>query len=543
MAAILLSLVLFLAPQVNTANQPPATSPAGGCTLSGTVQSASTGEPLRRAVITLYKFGKGAGKFTAETDASGQFKIKNLAPGRYFVSASHPGYVSVQYSPHGQATHIVFLIISSGETSRNLSFRLPLEGIISGHVYNEDGKPIEGAQVLALWDSYLQGTPRLMTGGFARTDAGGRYRLGELAPRNYFIRASVGSAAGGSAYADAPAYYPGAATASQAAPVAVRAGSEFSGLNFFLQRVRTFHIRGRVTSTANNVPFKNIRLTLVSRTPLREKDGSHVKDAQGDFDIPGVIPGSYYLVASLIDQGTLYSSRQPIAITDTSVDGISLVLMPGATLAGTVRAAGPVNLSSMRVFLEPRHNAAIRWQRNSAAVRQDGTFQFDGIPDGGYFIRVAGLPPNAYVKSATLSGQNVLDSGFEVLSGQAPGSTLKLVVSANGGRLGGSVMLGGKPFGGASVTLLPADSSRLSSDWWVKSTTTNPDGNFMLAGIRPGDYHLFAWQKIQPGEERDPAFLAQFQDQGKDVQIEPGAMLTLQVNAIPSSQIQAAEVP
>ncbi|MEJ2008831.1 MAG: hypothetical protein P8Z30_11865 [Acidobacteriota bacterium] len=268
--------------------------------------------------------------------------------------------------------------------------------------------------------------------------------------------------------------------------------------------------------------------------------GGSVKDAQGDFDLSSIRPGSYFLVAHVTVKGTLYQTRQPVTVTDSDVNGLRLVLTPGATLKGVVRTKGSVDLSKMRIFLQPR-NGVFFGPSSSPAVNPDGTFEFDSLADGGYLVRVYGLPGNAYVQSATLGEQDVLDSGFEVTNGEAPGSTLKVVVSANGARVGGTVLLNGKPFNSALVTLLPADASKLASNWWFKSTTTDQYGNFELSGIRPGNYRLFAWEKIKPGEEREPDFLNQFKYQGQKLQIAPGAMLTVRLNAIPAGKIQAAE--
>ena len=178
---------------------------------------------------------------------------------------------------------------------------------------------------------------------------------------------------------------------------------------------------------------------------------------------------------------------------------------------------------------------------NSSAVSQDGTLEFDSIPDGNYLVRVFDLPQNAYVKSAKLGDEDVLDSGFTITNGEPPGSMLRIVVSANGGTIGGTVMLDGKPFNDALVTLLPDDPTKLSNDMWFKSGTTDQYGRFTLSGIRPGDYRLFAWERIEQGKEREPDFYNQFKDQGQEVHVGPGAALNFQINAIPASKIQSAE--
>jgi hypothetical protein len=229
-----------------------------------------------------------------------------------------------------------------------------------------------------------------------------------------------------------------------------------------------------------------------------------------------------------------------VTIADSDVDDVRLNLTSGATLRGVIRTEGSISLSSVRISLLPLDGGLVG-AYSSPLANPDGTLEFSGLPDGSYLLRAFGLPQNAYVKSTTLGGQDVLDSEFEISGGEPPGSTLNVVLSARGGQVDGTVTLDGKPLADAPVTLLPADTSKLASAWWFKSTTSDGNGNFALLGVRPGDYRVFAWQKIDPDEEHDPAFLDNFKDGGQEIQVAPGASLNLQLGAIPASQTQAVE--
>jgi len=542
MFALLLSMALLLAPQVNPAN-PQSPAPAEQkCTVSGIVLSAATGQPLRDASISLYRAGGRGAPISTVTGADGRFDIKNVDPARYQLNASKAGYVSMQYGQKAPDEPGRMLALAPGQTVRDISFQLPRGAVITGFVYDEDGEPIERAEIRAERYRYTEGKRRLGTVGFGQTDDRGKYRIYDLAPGEYYISASGGTVSYGDSSSYEPTYYPGVTDPSQASPVTIQAGNEFPGVDLTLQQVGAYHLRGRLTGAAMESAFA--RATIYLETPTDPmQDVSYwgdVKDALGDFEISGVRPGTYNLIARLSYKGKEYQARQQVTITDSDVDGIRCALTPGAALTGVIQTEGRVDLSKVRVDLRPP-NGIMFGSNGTAAIRPDGTLEFDSVPDGHYQVEVFELPQNAYVQSVMLGDEDVLDSGFDIANGQAPGTSLKIVVSANGGQIGGTVMLDGKPFNDALVTLLPADFSKLSDDLWFKTATTDQYGNYSLTGIRPGDYLLFAWEKIIHGEERDPDFISQFKDQGQEVHVGPGAALNFQLKAIPASKIQAAQ--
>lgn len=542
MFALLLSMALLLAPQVNPANPQNPVPPQQKCTVSGIVLSAATGQPLRDAGVTLREAGVRRTPLSAMTGADGRFEIKNVDSARYYLVVSKAGYVTMQYGQKSPDDPGRVLALAAGQTVRDISFQLIRGAVITGYVYNEDGEPIEYVQVRAEHYRYYQGKRRLMPMGFAQTDDRGKYRIFDLAPGEYYISASAEPVNEGESSSYEPTYYPGVADPSQSTPVTIRAGNEFPDVDVTLHRVGAFHVRGRVTSGITNTSLRSARVYLDTTLEPWEEFGmaGTVRDANGDFDVEGVRPGTYELIAQLSYKGTEYQARQRVTVTDSDLDGIRLALTPGATLKGEIQTEGSVDLSKVRVNLRPP-NGVMFGSYGNAAISPDGTLEFSSVPDGHYLVEVDGLSQNAYLKAVNLDDQDVLDSGFDIANGQAPGTSLKIVVSASGAQIGGTVMLDGKPFNDALVTLLPADFSKLSDDLWFKTATTDQYGNYSLTGIRPGDYLLFAWEKIERGTERDSDFISQFKDQGQQVHVGPGAALNFNLNAIPAGKIQAAQ--
>jgi hypothetical protein len=62
-------------------------------TLGGLVFDEATGSPLGNAVVSLTDIESGSGGVTVTTDKSGRFAIP-VAPGHYWLTATHPGYAS-----------------------------------------------------------------------------------------------------------------------------------------------------------------------------------------------------------------------------------------------------------------------------------------------------------------------------------------------------------------------------------------------------------------------------------------------------------------
>src|SRR6516165_10026110 len=160
----------------------PAVKPEDMCTIEGIVLKVATGDPLKRAVLSLTKVEGHSEPKNATSDASGRFQLKNVEPGRYHLYASRNGYARREYgqrATHGSGT---ILTLTAGQHLKDISFRLTPAGVIAGHVYDEDGEPIAEAEVQALRFEYEKGQRKLRTSGETQTNDLGDYRLYGLEP-------------------------------------------------------------------------------------------------------------------------------------------------------------------------------------------------------------------------------------------------------------------------------------------------------------------------------------------------------------------------
>lgn len=554
-----------------------AEKPPEKCSLEGQVVKTGTGEPLKKAVVVLRRAEGRDEPQTAMTDSAGRFRLKDIEPGRYRLWAARAGSVRQEYGQPKPNRPGIILALAPGQQVKDIVFRMVPAAVIAGRVNDEDGEPLAGARVQALQYRYLDSGRELMTTRLANTNDRGDYRLFGLAPGRYYISATyspataVALAGGGSSFGEAsgrsgseegyaPTYYPGTNEAARAVPVEVRAGQEATGIDFRLLPTRMVRIRGRVINMLSDRP-RDVSVTLHAKDSgyrfFGPENTARVKESDGTFEFGGVAPGSYVVVGQWHDQENdrSYQAEVAVEVVSGDVEGVEVVIERGEDVPGALRVEGRGTAPASAPAEEPREpnpsqararadfsdvQVGLRpagewmWRSNQGRVKPDGSFVVGNISKGEYKLNVTGLPPDAYVKSARLGGEDVLENGLTVGGGPLPGA-FEVVVSATGGRIEGVVQKDGLPFSGASVALVPEARRRQRTDLF-KSTTTDQYGRFTLRGIAPGEYKLFAWEELEPGAYRDAEFLRPFEDKGKTVRVEEGGRLTVELELIPAEE-------
>ena len=86
--------------------------------------AADTGAPVKRARImaTPREF---RGRFTATTDERGSYEIAELPEGRYTVTASKAGFVTLSYGQRRPRQPSIPVQLQQGEELRRVDFNLP----------------------------------------------------------------------------------------------------------------------------------------------------------------------------------------------------------------------------------------------------------------------------------------------------------------------------------------------------------------------------------------------------------------------------------
>jgi 5-hydroxyisourate hydrolase-like protein (transthyretin family) len=155
------------------------------CSLSGAVVDSATGKPLAKVELRLEPL---AGDWASTTNSgdNGRFALADLEPGRYHLVAIRSGYLQMAYGSHGSARSGTILKLEAGQDLADLRFELTPAGSIAGTIRDNDGEPIEYADVALHRIIYTnRGQPHLERVGGALSNDRGEYRIHGLEPGKY----------------------------------------------------------------------------------------------------------------------------------------------------------------------------------------------------------------------------------------------------------------------------------------------------------------------------------------------------------------------
>jgi hypothetical protein len=163
-----------------------------------------------------------------------------------------------------------------------------------------------------------------------------------------------------------------------------------------------------------------------------------------------------------------------------------------------------------------------------AAVDANGRFTLKSVNAGLYRVTVSGLPPDCYVRVAQFRGEDALQNGLAV-DGPAD-APLQVVIATNAPRIDGMLIdKDGNPVANTMVILMPDDRQKSEA---YKTVNSDPTGHFTIQGIIPGSYKLFSWDSLEPGEFRDPDFVAPFENLGQPITLGAGDSQQVQIRVI-----------
>jgi protocatechuate 3,4-dioxygenase beta subunit len=481
------------------------------CAVSGQVVTAAEGAPLKSSRIALIQQDAGSHPqaFSATTDSEGRFEIRKIAAGRYSFFASHTGYISQQYQSRGMNGGAALTLLPGQQVDGAL-FRLVRGAVVTGRIVDENGEPMAKMVVTALrkvtaeemenWGRRAR-KEQLVGTAAVLTDDRGEYRIFDLKPGEYYVKASesdafalgaddglswITRASLGSQYA--PVFYPGVIQLDQAQPVVLAAGEEVRA-EFATRQVRTVEVAGRVLGADG-------RAATHAYVQLYVPDVANWTDAfdastgaKGEFIIKGVPPGSYVLAARQQDEDRFQLAHQKLEVGNENIDSVLLAFSQGTTIRGRVVAMGMSLPDRVQVALEQTDESDVP-NSSSALSRPDGSFQMNGVADGDYALGVYELEQGWYVRSARLGGEDVLQKGLQVEKGSVSG-TLEIVLSSAAAQLEGAVTEHDKPVAGAQVRVKPEPETtynRIRST----STTTDQNGHFIFKTLPPGKYRVVA---------------------------------------------------
>jgi hypothetical protein len=522
-------------------------------TLEGRVVKDPGGIPVKKAEVQLIAEAQEEGaNYAATTDADGHFKIEGIHAGRYRAFVERTGLVEID-KRHRRSPGTA-LSFTAGKDISDVVMRMLPAAIVVGRVLDQDGDPMAQTDVSVLRYGFTLGSRHLETAASGTTNDLGEYRIPDLLPGRYLIAVNptpdFSNLAGVETAKDPVAkqetayittYYPGTTDRSQAAFLDLRAGDE-TPVDFNLVPGPTFHVRG---SIANLGAHGGANAVLM----LRAKDLNAIftaaqVDKDGKFEISHVAPGSYTLMAVVDDAGTHQITSQPLEVTDRDVNDVRVIPIAGSQVRGQLRAESnrAMDFSSLLVILRSSdgetENVFVGGedaQPTVARVKRDGTFELKNVPAGNYSVVVEGgtRTLDFFLKSVTVGGTDVTNSGLSVGGGGT--YSLDLLIGVGTGKVDGSVVdSDDRPVADAVVIAVPQGDHRGRLDLYAKGVT-DQRGRFLLSGLTPGDYAIFAFESLEEGEYYDSAFLKPYAGHSENVHLDQHGRKSLQLKVIASN--------
>ena len=484
------------------------------------------------------------GNRPAFTNGRGAFTFRNLAPGRYTISVVHDGFIPQEDPGRGLTVSGLRVTLAPGQILKDIVLPMIPAPVLTGSVFDPHGKPLPAALVRAYQRQYTPYGTQLRIVKTGMTNDLGEFRLFGLSFGQYFVSAGFGdrdrAVALGSgklsaniSRADngyATLFYDGAEDISRAKAANLAPASYPGTLNIYLGDSARVKIRGQTVP-----PIGGTRVVLAAKGG--DLTGAHYltrPGTDGEFEIRGVSPGSYLLLATAAD-GALSSDVMSLNVTGSDIDGVRLTLEETMSVQGGLLLEGSprADLSGLDVKLA---RSTIEFdQRIETRAGADGAFTLDQVaPLAEYDIAVEPLPPGTYVKGIRSGGRNLLRGQSRL----RPNSPLEIVLAEATDYLEVSVT-GIDPASGIQVVLLPDLLLRRRADRYITGFT-GQSGDLRLTAVPPGDYTAYAFERIEPGAyyalAYAPAAYNRFRDHAVTVTVGERGTKAIQLRVIPAAE-------
>lgn len=501
--------------------------------VAGQITHAKTGEPVRRATVTLWPVvpggrgvaGAGAvpmgppvAAYSATTDAEGKYRMEKIDPGTYRVAVERQGFLRQEYGGRTLSTMGTPVPVAVGQELKDINLKLVPHAVIAGRVLDEEGEPLARVQVQVMRKRFVQGKQQLLPQSGGMTLDTGEFRLAELPPGRYWISAvyrgpgvfgqeAARNTDGKPEESYVTTYYPNSVDEAGARTVEVEPGQELTGMDIRLRKARTYRVRGKVTSGGQNQ-----RVMLMPRERMMGFMGGAmgVVKPDGTFEIAGVTPGAYTAMAMPNGAG-----KANVDVTREDVEGVVLTAGDGFTVRGTVRTEGDEKLAvkGVRIQLTPMNGMA--FQVPNTTVNEDGTFTIPKASADKVRVAVFGGPAGTWLKSVRMGDVGVMENGLDLVAD----TELEVVLGVGVGTVSGVVRDGKQNLAAGGVVLLVAEPFQAERYDRIRMTAPDTSGRFTMPGVIPGEYKIYSWEDADISTVMDPALLKEQESLAKRVTV------------------------
>jgi carboxypeptidase family protein len=502
--------ILVLSSAFQSVQAQTAESRVGTATVSGRVTLKS--EPARGVVVFLQseeamRAGDRSPGLRMKTDENGRFRFAGLKVGRYTLIAFAPGLVTPSENTFGSRAKAIDL--ADGENVENQEIALKRGAVITGRVTDVNGKPLVEQRVeLTRLDD--RGQPARGAPGFSplanSTDDRGIYRIYGLQAGRYLVGAGFAQREGSitltvnRAYSQFT-YHPDTTEQSKAKVIDVGEGFEATGIDIKMADAKkTYDVFGRVVNADTGQPTASVRISFGALMDGGKRIGAvgsfgNQSDAQGEFHIPGVLPGKYAAFASREQDSDLYSEPVLFEIGDEDVTGLVVRMRSGGSISGVAVIEGTNDpailskLSQIQVYANVRSEELSAPSGAPADVGTDGSFALRGVNPGMARLNIYNRAeaPRFSILRIERDGAT-LREGIQINPGEQVRG-VRIVIGAGTNTLLGQLRITGGSF--PEDAILMVNAYRAGTEIVNgRSRQVEAGGRFVIEGLTPGEYEL-----------------------------------------------------
>lgn len=447
-----------------------------GGTLAGKVTEKGTGRPLGGIEVKVKIDGPPRAFGRGVTDETGVYEIRALPPGQVSALFAY-GRGHAQEPPADPRSWISPQIFASETTVQDLE--VATTGALHGTVRG-DG-PLPGAIVEAMCK--IRYDYAIFQ---ARTDERGAYRIEDLPPAGYLVRAATRRLHEPGSSQDLPfqAFEPG----NDGKLLAVPSGGDVE--RSFVLEEGSGVVEGRVED-GNGVGLPGAKVGAIS--------AETVTGPSGTFRLEGCVPGEHVSLAASLEGYRMAEFSYVAVKPQETARGVLLRLVPekARELVGRIRPAVGTELREPYVLVRRFEESTPMWRGNTVPARHaaaaDGTFRVEVREDP---ARLKGLLVQAGDIGAGLS------EPVRVEIGEATRYEVELSLAPS--RFVAGVVLGddGQSVRGACVSLFEPGPSERQYHSFADPHAGSPvvavsdaHGLFEVRGLAAGRYEFRVWAR------------------------------------------------
>jgi hypothetical protein len=521
------------------------------------------------------------------TDREGRFKLEGLPHMTIAFTARKPGFFSPSELSEGGLQSSLNHVEVGAETPA-VVLKLVPEAIITGRVTDANGEPLEGVTIRVNGVQHTNGRRQLQPlmqdqeePQTWTTNEDGEYRVAGLMPGSYYISAvpySSNQVPGPSMVHGATViegdviiqkmqslpsadedknhslgiprvaypvtYYPGVAELNDATPLQISAGQR-PEIDFTVRPAPVILIAGQLTGLGR---AQDVEMQFSNESGDDLSLDKQFDAQSGAFQAHIIAAGPCVIKADAKDAFDHPLHGQVTVNGTSSVRNVHVNLGPALSIPIVVRT------ETTKPFTETAASTAGRGITSRLVIqnipvsvnlhpvemgRPELSASVEGGPNnpllvlrnlepGKYNVEV--IPNNTesntwYVKSILYGGADLFREELTVAPGQA--SAMEIVLRDDSAVLQGTVQ-SVEDEGQAAAVLVVPDYAPLDP----KMIVANDRGEFQLDGLAPGDYKVFAFDRLDGLEYSNPQTLDQYASKAAQVSLQPNEKTNVKVDLI-----------